>query len=158
MARPKQRVNEENKNFIYRYFSIFFSEERYIFKDGRSKGKIRTNKFFKDNLGNETDRHYNALEDFKKIEQRSFNISELQQWVDKHITEYLWKKCLASLYQMKYIQDYEKDKGLYTIKLTAEVRSSLTHMQRITSMSHNEILAEALHQFWRNLPEEIKNK
>ena len=148
MARPKQQVDEENKNEIYRYFSTFFSEDRYIYRNRRSHRNKESIHLFKDGRGNLIEVPFKSREAFNLIDAYHIDVVKLQQWIDSYTSEYLWKMCLNSLYQKKFTNN---SKMMHTVKITQSAREMLTICKRKTDMSMDEMLEKAIDLLYAEL-------
>lgn len=148
MARPKQRVDEKNKDDIYQYFNVFFSENRYIYRNTKNRRSGKTNYFFKDGKGNLTELPFKSLESFKLLDSYRTDVTKLQQWIDDYISEHLWKMCLNSLYQKRFTYH---NKMLYTVKITSSARQRLNLCKEETDMTIEEMLDRAIELLYSEL-------
>lgn len=148
MARPKQQVNEENKQDIYQYFSVFFSENRYAYRNKRSYRKKDASHLFKDGSGNLIETPYKSQDAFKLIDSYPIDVVKLQCWVDDYISEYLWKMCLNSLYQKKFTLH---SKRLHTIKITPDARRTLNYCMVKVNMTVEELMDKAIDLLYNEL-------
>ena len=126
MARPKVFVHKENAKEIYHYFSKSLYEGR-LFKNESPK-KDKAQKAFSQ-LSSSHD--INKIEDFCK---------ELQSWVDTYVSLDKWKRCLATLRQIRSTQRHD----VKSIKLNKDIYKLLNQYADKQNLSIQKAVYEAL--------------
>ena len=137
MSRPKVLVNKDNAEKIYQYFSKSISEKR-LFKDESAKSIEGKKEFL------ELGKNFNLAKKSQKM---------LQDWIDKYVPIEKWRRCLATMRQIRSTRKY----NMKSIKLDIETYTILKNYSDHLQTSIQETIMKAMMPLWKDAENKSKN-